>query len=32
MNPFDMRGPEFLGFYLVYGTSLLVVAWACGRR
>ena len=27
MNPLDMRGPDFLQFYLIYGLGLLAAAW-----
>jgi uncharacterized protein (TIGR04222 family) len=27
MNPFDLRGPEFLAFYLVFGLATLCVLW-----
>jgi uncharacterized protein (TIGR04222 family) len=27
MNPFDLRGPEFLAFYLVFGLATLFVLW-----
>jgi uncharacterized protein (TIGR04222 family) len=27
MNPFDLRGPEFLAFYLVFGLATLAVLW-----
>jgi uncharacterized protein (TIGR04222 family) len=27
MNPLDLRGPEFLQFYLLYGLGVLTVAW-----
>ena len=31
MNPFDLRGPEFLAFYLVFGVATLVVLWLVRR-
>jgi len=31
-TPFDLRGPEFLVFYLVLSTITIVVSWALGRR
>jgi uncharacterized protein (TIGR04222 family) len=31
MNPFDLRGPEFLAFYLVLGLTTLVVLWLLRR-
>lgn len=27
MNPLDLRGPEFLRFYLLYGLGVLAMAW-----
>ncbi|HKH47357.1 MAG TPA: TIGR04222 domain-containing membrane protein [Thermoanaerobaculia bacterium] len=27
MNPLDLTGPEFLGFYLPYGLCILALAW-----
>jgi uncharacterized protein (TIGR04222 family) len=27
MNPFDLRGPEFLAFYLVFGLATISVLW-----
>lgn len=31
MNPLDMRGPEFLLFYLVYGVGVIGTAWFLRR-
>jgi uncharacterized protein (TIGR04222 family) len=31
MNPFDLRGPEFLAFYLVFAVATLVVLWLVRR-
>jgi uncharacterized protein (TIGR04222 family) len=31
MNPFDLRGPEFLAFYLVLGLATLFVLWLLRR-
>jgi uncharacterized protein (TIGR04222 family) len=31
MNPFDLRGPEFLAFYLVVGLATLAVLWLLRR-
>jgi uncharacterized protein (TIGR04222 family) len=31
MNPFDLRGPEFLAFYLVLGLATLFVVWLLRR-
>lgn len=32
MNPLDLRGPEFLQFYLIFGVAVLVVAWMRRQR
>jgi uncharacterized protein (TIGR04222 family) len=31
MNPFDLRGPDFLAFYLVFGLAMLAVLWLLRR-
>ena len=31
MNPFDLRGPEFLAFYLVFGLAKLAELWLLRR-
>lgn len=31
MNPFDLRGPEFLGFYMVFATVVIVATWLVRR-
>ena len=31
MNPFDLRGPEFLAFYLFFGLTTLAVLWQLRR-
>src|SRR5262245_36911498 len=31
MNPFDLRGPEFLAFYLVFGLATLALLWLLRR-
>ena len=31
MNPFDLRGPEFLGFYAVFAAVVVVVTWLVRR-
>jgi uncharacterized protein (TIGR04222 family) len=31
VNPFDLRGPEFLAFYLVLGLTMLFVLWLLRR-
>lgn len=31
MNPFDLRGPEFLLFYSVLGVAVVAFAWFCRR-
>lgn len=32
MNPLDLRGPEFLAFYLLYGLVVLALAWMVRLR